>query len=128
MAAPPIRTCLLVLALLPLAGCSDEVDGKISFHGEGGGGHQGGGTCLESAMQLVITLKGERGSLQVAVVADEATPPIDDVRSFTPTAVETTYKQPYDSGTGGVEWTYYVTRSSDWKGRYTVEMQCPEDG
>ncbi len=112
---------LFAVAVSPFlfgAGCG----GEISFHGSGGGTETAEYKCTKGNGQLKVVWRGEKGSLSVRVVdaaADPLAGPFE--RSFFPTGSDQTFTQSF---TGPSSFTVTATRTSEWKGAYTVTFSC----
>lgn len=96
------------------AGCG----GDVSFHGTGAGETKAPYKCPNAA-SVKVTWRGESGSLSV-VVEDAMLLEKRFTRSFTPAGVDQTVTQELGRG----DYTLIVTRTAQWKGAYTVVLDC----
>lgn len=111
----PLVLAAVVSPFLLGAGCG----GEIAFHGSGGGEDKSEYSCRQGA-ELKVTWRGESGSLTVTTY-DPAAEVTQFTRTFVPTGVDQNFTQAFP---GVSRYTVTVTRTSDWKGAYTVNLAC----
>lgn len=105
---------LLAVAALSLFGCG----GAISYHGQGAGSTTSTWVCRNSAL-LKVTWRGETGSLTVKVDDDMLKETV-----FTKTYVPTGSDQTETKDLGVGNWAVTASRSGEWKGAYSVDVDC----
>ena len=116
-----MRTLLAVTAAAALLGCgmitqSNKASATLSSASIGGGS-DGKSLACSNGLQLSVEWQGSQGTLDLTLyesgTAVYGSP-------FTPTGATQTFSK----GFAGGDYTVTATRSTDWKGNFTVTLDC----